>query len=143
MATHDHPEKSAHQITKLSLRRLNDLRMAIKAGQIVTRLNGFVLGAVETATDTDGTVIERPIDMNTNQVRAALGLLNKVLPDLQSIAMQVEAPTVGDLSTDEVRRRFRAIMAEAAADVHAIEPPVLDSTALLTIEEPPDLLALE
>lgn len=66
------------------------------------------------ATD-DGveTYEERPIEMNANQVRAAIALLNKVMPDLQSVQMEMNVSTTDDLTTDQLRARLRAIVADA------------------------------
>jgi hypothetical protein len=49
-------------------------RLKIKTSQLVNRLQNFALGV-------DG------IAMSREQVRAALGLLAKTLPDLQSVAL--------------------------------------------------------
>lgn len=52
-------------------------RAAIQATQIIKRLNSFVLGQE----DEQG----NKVDLSPHQVSAALGLLKKTTPDLQSI----------------------------------------------------------
>jgi hypothetical protein len=54
------------------------VRARIKSSQLVNRLQGFVLGAKDRKS-------KRKIDMSPHQVAAALGLLRKTVPDIQSI----------------------------------------------------------
>jgi len=50
-------------------------RASIQTTQLCKRLNGFALGDLDPQT-------EKPIQMTDGQVRAALGLLKKTIPDL-------------------------------------------------------------
>ena len=54
------------------------VRSRIRSSQLVNRLQGFVLGKKDAKT-------KRKIDMSPHQVAAALGLLKKTIPDIQSI----------------------------------------------------------
>ena len=47
-------------------------RLKIKTSQLINRLQGFALG-------------EREVEMSPHQVRAAIALLKKTVPDLQSM----------------------------------------------------------
>jgi len=62
-------------------------RDKIKTTQIINRLQKFALGEMEP----NGS---KPIEMNANQVRAAVALVNKKLPDLTSadISMTQDIP---------------------------------------------------
>jgi hypothetical protein len=53
-------------------------RLKIKTSQLINRLQSFALG-------------DEKIMMSSDQVRAALGLLKKTLPDLQSITLGGES----------------------------------------------------
>lgn len=68
---------------KLTLERQESVRSHIQAHSLVERLNNHALG-----------LLKRP--MSDSQVRTALGLLKKVLPDLQSV----------EISTGENDKRF-------------------------------------
>jgi hypothetical protein len=57
-----------------------DTRKRIKAAAIIDRLQNFALG-------------DDPDAMSTTQVRAAIALLDKVLPALQSVAITLEKTT--------------------------------------------------
>ena len=131
-------------IKKLNTRQIQTIRSQIDAGAIVRRLQGFAIGAWERRRErsTDGveTYVEAPIEMTANQVRAAGIVLAKVMPDLQSVQMVVSDETQ-EMSTDELRRRFLSIVAEAnAIDVQS-RPVEQD---LLALDGPgaDDLLAL-
>lgn len=54
------------------------VRARIRSSQLVNRLQGFVLGKKDSKT-------KRKIDLSPHQVAAALGLLRKTIPDIQSI----------------------------------------------------------
>lgn len=54
------------------IRHDENTRLKIKAAEIINRLNKFIVGEVE---------------MTAPQVTAALGLLKKALPDLQSVEL--------------------------------------------------------
>lgn len=60
---------------KNRIRHDHDTRAKIQATQIKNRLEGHIFGRVE---------------MSSTQVRAATALLNKVLPDLQSVTGDFE-----------------------------------------------------
>lgn len=134
-----------NEIRRLSGRVLHDLRMAIPAGKIVRRLGGFAVGAWETVRTGAETYEERPIEMNANQVRAAIALLNKVMPDLQSVQMEMNVSTTDEMTTDQLRARLRSIVAEATT-VDAVTIQNTNSkNDLLSLDGPPgtdDLLAL-
>jgi hypothetical protein len=61
---------------KAGFRHNEDTRAKIQAGVIIKRLQDHILA-------------DAPI-MDASQVNAAKALLNKVLPDLQSVAMQAD-----------------------------------------------------
>ena len=50
-------------------------REKIKTSQLVNRLNAFVLGELDPTSN-------KPVELSSTQVTAALGLLKKTLPDL-------------------------------------------------------------
>lgn len=56
-------------------------REAIKTTQIIKRLNSFVLGEKVA----DGTKEKKAIELSATQVTAAVALLKKTIPDLQTI----------------------------------------------------------
>jgi hypothetical protein len=59
------------------LKRNDDMsRAAIQTTQLVKRLNFFALG------QTDPSCPHKTVEMSSDQVRAALGLLRKTIPDL-------------------------------------------------------------
>jgi hypothetical protein len=58
-------------------------REAIRTSQLINRLQGFVLSWPEPKTG-------KPIEMTASQVKAAMHLLRKTLPDLQQIEMTAE-----------------------------------------------------
>ena len=130
---------------KLSVRVLHDLRQAIPAGQIVRRLGGFAIGAWETVRTGPETFEERPIEMNANQVRAAVALLNKCMPDLQSMQLEVTKNDFEGQSVEQLRNRLRSIITDSAAiDVQATMVRT-SSNDLLSIEPDSknDLLAID
>lgn len=106
------------QIRRLSLQQLHEWRSKIPTGELIRRLGGFATGAwalQRMPSERKGEVLyeERPIEMNANQVRAAIALLNKVMPDLQTVQMNVASNDLDQLTTDDLRARFRSIIAEA------------------------------
>lgn len=66
---------------RLNPRQDERTRSAIKTSQLVNRLQGFALSEADKQTG-------RPIEMTGDQVRAAIGLIKKTLPDLQSVVVQ-------------------------------------------------------
>jgi len=52
-------------------------RAAIQTTQLVKRLQGFALSEIDVQSN-------KPVEMSPAQVKAALGLLKKTIPDLQS-----------------------------------------------------------
>ena len=54
------------------------VRARIRSAQLVNRLQAFVMGKKDPKT-------KRKIDLTPHQVTAALGLLRKTIPDIQSI----------------------------------------------------------
>ena len=63
------------ELARLNPRQDERCRSAIQTTQLCKRLNSFVLGLEDPQT-------RLPVDMSDLQVRAALGLLRKTLPDL-------------------------------------------------------------
>lgn len=138
--------KAPNEIRKLNVRQIAQIRALIPIGRVVRRLSGFAVGdweRVRVATD-DGveTYEERPIDMNANQVRAAVALLNKMIPDLQSVQLEVTDNRMEDMTTDELKKEFRRIVTQSGViDVDA----TVVSKDLLELPVSPgedDLLAL-
>lgn len=82
-----------------------DVRAKIRATQILGRLQNFVLGVPEPSTG-------KPIAMSSSQVSAAIALLKKTLPDLQTVEFsgQVEhrqrVVSADPLSPDEWAERY-------------------------------------
>jgi len=62
---------------RLSPRHDDRSRSKIQTSQLINRLNLFALGAPDPCS-----IHGKPIEMTDTQVRAALGLLRKTLPDL-------------------------------------------------------------
>lgn len=58
-------------------------RTAIKTSQLVNRLQGFALNELDAQTD-------KPVEMSPAQVKAAVALLKKTIPDLQAIEMAAD-----------------------------------------------------
>lgn len=56
-------------------------RAKVKTTQLLKRLQSFALSEPDPQTD-------RPVEMSGDQVRAALGLLKKTLPDLNSTELK-------------------------------------------------------
>ena len=126
--------KEPREIRRLSMRVLHDLRSAIPAGRIVRRLGGFAIGEWETVRTGPETYEERPIEMNANQVRAAVALLNKCMPDLQSMQLEVTKNDFEGQSVEQLRAKLRSIVTGTdAIDVQAtmVQPSKVD---LLSIE---------
>ena len=110
----------ASEIKKLNTRQIAQIRAMVPIGRIVRRLSGFAVGDWETVRTGPETYEERPIEMNANQVRAGIALLNKWLPDLQSMQVEVTKNEYTELTTEQLRARFRSIITDSAAiDVHA------------------------
>jgi hypothetical protein len=61
-----------------TLSHVQIVRDRIRTSQLVKRLQGFVEGKLDPKT-------KRPIELSSPQVRAALGLLRKTLPDLTAV----------------------------------------------------------
>jgi hypothetical protein len=68
---------SGKYVMRLNPRQDERCRSAIQTTQLCKRLNSFALGWDDPQT-------QRPVEMSDTQVRAALGLLRKTLPDLAS-----------------------------------------------------------
>jgi hypothetical protein len=62
---------------RLNTKQDEKSRSAIKTTQLVKRLQGFALSELDKQSD-------KPVEMSPAQVKAALGLLKKTIPDLQS-----------------------------------------------------------
>lgn len=62
---------------RLNPRQDERCRSAIQTTQLCKRLNSFALGLPDPQT-------RQPVEMSDGQIRAALGLLRKTLPDLSS-----------------------------------------------------------
>lgn len=126
--------KEPREIRRLSMRVLHDLRSAIPAGRIVRRLGGFAVGDWETVrvTSEHGETVyeERPIEMNANQVRAAVALLNKCMPDLQSMQLEVTKNDFEGQSVEQLRSRLRQLVIGEAVDVQATVRPASELLAL-------------
>lgn len=60
------------------LAHLESVKEKIKTSQLINRLNAFALSETDPQT-------EKPVDMSPAQVKAAIALLKKTIPDLQSI----------------------------------------------------------
>lgn len=60
------------------LAHLEIVKERIKTSQLINRLNGFALSEDDPQTG-------RPVDMSPAQVKAAIALLKKTVPDLQQI----------------------------------------------------------
>lgn len=81
-------------------------RDKIQTSMLINRLNSFAMGGNDPKT-------KKPIEMSDGQIRAALGLLRKVLPDLASTEVNAthehhyvaELPTVCT-SSDEWRQKY-------------------------------------
>ncbi len=58
-------------------------RSAIQTTQLVKRLEGFALSLPDVQTG-------KPIDMSPAQVKAAVALLKKTMPDLQSVELKAD-----------------------------------------------------
>lgn len=68
-------------------------RSAIQTTQLCKRLNAFALGLPDPAS-----IHHKPLEMSDAQIRAALGLLRKTLPDLA--VTQIEGAGGGALVVD-------------------------------------------
>ena len=75
----DSPGKVGVRINRIQ--NDNNTRLKIQTTQIQKRLTDHVLGT---------TVNGKPVELSATQVTAALGLLKKTLPDLQSIEQVTE-----------------------------------------------------
>lgn len=124
----------ANEIKKLNVRQIAQIRAMVPIGRIVRRLGGFAVGDWETVRTGPETYEERPIEMNANQVRAGIALLNKWLPDLQSMQLEVTKNDFDGLSLEDLRARFRSIITDNAA---------IDVQATMVQTSKNDLLSLE
>jgi hypothetical protein len=99
-------------------------RAAIQTTQLCKRLNSFALGEADPQTD-------RPVLMSDGQVRAALGLLRKTIPDLAvttisgtgahgEITYVVRAPPEAD-STHQWLQAFATQKPNGKANGHSTE----------------------
>jgi hypothetical protein len=127
------------EYSKISVRELHNLRMKIPAGQIVRRLGGFAVGAWETVrvpSEHKGEALfeERPIEMNANQVRAAIALLNKVMPDLQSMQMELTDNRMEGQTIETLRAQLRSIV---------MQSDVIDVPTIQSIPDEVNLLSLD
>jgi len=73
----------------LTYRQSEAARRAIKAGALIRRLQSFALNEMVMATNGNGRGRGKlvPVDMSAEQVRAAFGLLAKVLPDVNRVEL--------------------------------------------------------
>jgi len=58
-------------------------RDAIRTTQLIKRLQGFALNELDDQSN-------RPVEMSPAQVKAAVALLKKTIPDLQSVEMSAD-----------------------------------------------------
>lgn len=119
--------QTAPRINKLNVRQVAQIRAMIPIGKIVRRLSGFAVGDWELrrTRDEDGveTFVEVPIEMSANQVRAGIALMNKMLPDLQSMQLEVTKNDYDGLSLEDLRARFRQLITSEVVDVQATIRP--------------------
>ena len=124
----------ASEIKKLNTRQIAQIRAMVPIGRIVRRLGGFAVGDWETVRTGPETYEDRPIEMNANQVRAGIALLNKMLPDLQSVQLEVSKNDFEGQSVEQLRAKLRSIVTGTdAIDVQAtmVQPSKVD---LLSID---------
>lgn len=135
-------------IRKLNVRQIHQIRSLIDVGRVVRRLQGFALSEWEMrrTRDADGveTFEERPIEMNAHQVRAAGMLLDRVMPVLQSMQLEVQTTPFEGQSVDQLRAQLRRILTGAETiDVQAIQvTPVEEDLLSLDGNSKNDLLSL-
>lgn len=83
------------------IRHDENTRMKIQAAKIIGRLEGLVLGAIE---------------MPPHAVTAALGLLRKVLPDVNSVEITAEITTSKVIRTPTISPTVASWMNEHGKD---------------------------
>jgi hypothetical protein len=117
------------ELARLNPRQDERCRSAIQTTQLCKRLNSFVLGLEDPQT-------RMPVDMSDLQVRAALGLLRKTLPDLAMT--QVETSGGGN----HLHFHLEAAM-RVSAQMHAeprrtitIEPQAQDAPPASLLDAP-------
>jgi hypothetical protein len=102
---------------RLSPRHDDRSRSKIQTSQLINRLNLFALGAPDPCS-----IHGKPIEMTDTQVRAALGLLRKTLPDLAVTELR------GDPDRPVSIEFTWAPAAQAVAHETTPAPPVIDAT---------------
>ncbi len=94
--------------TRKHLRHDEKTRAKIQASQLINRLKKHILAKPE---EINGKWVVKDL-MTQSQVTAALGLIKKVLPDLQAIEMKAEVTETKriissePLTTDEWERKY-------------------------------------
>jgi hypothetical protein len=91
---------------RLNPRQDNRTRDAIRTTQLCKRLESFAMGEKDPQTG-------KPLRMTLEQVRAALGLLKKTLPDL--VAATLAGPDGGPIAVESPRDRIAGRLARIAA----------------------------
>lgn len=115
MSGRELPVRDPSTIKRLNVRQIQHVRSLIDVNRVVRRLQGFALSEWELARerDIDGvvTLVEKPIEMNAHQVRAAGMLLDRVLPVLQSVQLEVSTNDYEGQSIDSLKAKLRHILA--------------------------------
>lgn len=115
--------KSSQTNKRLNGRQIQHVRSLINVVRIVRRLQGFALGEWEQRRERseDGveTFVEMPIEMNAHQVRAAGMLLDRCMPVLQSVQLEISNNPFEGQSMEDLRARLRHLMIADATDVQA------------------------
>lgn len=120
------------ELARLNPRQDERCRSAIQTTQLCKRLNSFVLGVNDPQT-------RKPVDMSDLQVRAALGLLRKTLPDLAMT--QIDAAINGNshnhlhLHLDAAMQVSKQMMAEPKRTI-TIEPQAQDAPSGSLLDAP-------
>ena len=109
---------------KVTKRQAEKARSAIKAGQIIKRLQYYMLGEPATETCECGKeyeIFNVSLDelkkMEPSKVRAGLGLLGHVLPDVKEIYNHLEEPEM----TEEERTDRLAEMLKSLSSASSLE----------------------
>ena len=110
------------ELARLNPRQDERCRSAIQTTQLCKRLNSFALALPDPQT-------RKPVEMSDAQIRAALGLLRKTLPDLSSTTLN------GGDGDNPIHLHLIAAQFVSAQLVQS--PPTIVSTAT---EQPANLL---
>jgi hypothetical protein len=109
------------EVTRLTTHQLNAFRLTCEPRALADRLKLFALDRL----DSKG----KPVIMNANQVRAAVVLLAKCVPDLTSLTLELK-DTLDDQPTEALQARLASVLAGRKVGLDVVDVEVIEKPSL-------------